>query len=122
MRSASKILHRLMSPKKEKWIYLKGGHLKGEKSIDLLFNGQKTIELASKRIATNHDHGTGCTLSAALATLIPKFNGIEKAAREAKKFVSKSLIASNQLDVGKGVGPLNHFPMASTSPENLADS
>lgn len=91
------------------WVLLKGGHLEGsDQSIDLLHDGVQTIELAAPRIATKNDHGTGCTLSAAIATLLPS-NAVEESVRRAKSYMHGALSASEELDVGHGHGPLHHF-------------
>lgn len=105
MRLRAAGLHRL-GPQ---WVLLKGGHLEGSaESIDLLHNGQRTIELAAPRITTKNDHGTGCTLSAAIAALLPS-QSVEESVRGAKTYVHAALAASGELDVGQGRGPLHHF-------------
>lgn len=98
-------LHRLGS----KWVLLKGGHLAGsEQSVDLLYDGQEIIELSAPRIETKNDHGTGCTLSAAIAALLPS-TSVEESVRRAKAYMHAALAASGELDVGHGHGPLHHF-------------
>lgn len=64
------------------WVLLKGGHLGGEESIDIL-TGHETVELTAPRVDTINDHGTGCTLSAAIAALLPRHGYID-AVRQAK--------------------------------------
>lgn len=91
------------------WILLKGGHLHGSaQSVDLLHGPQTTIELSAPRIRTRSDHGTGCTLSAAIAALLPTCS-VEDSARMAKAYLHGALAASEDLDVGHGRGPLHHF-------------
>lgn len=91
------------------WVLLKGGHLDGSvDSIDLLDGPPGTIELAAPRIRTRNGHGTGCTLSSALAALLPS-HPVEKSVREAKSYMHGALAASAALDVGHGHGPLHHF-------------
>lgn len=98
-------LHKLGS----QWVLLKGGHLRGdEESMDLLLGEGETIELRAPRIATTNDHGTGCTLSAAIAAVLSQHT-VEESVRRAKSYVHRSLAASGQLKVGKGHGPLHHF-------------
>lgn len=98
-------LHRL-GPQ---WVLLKGGHLAGsEQSTDLLHDGSRTIELSAPRLATRNDHGTGCTLSAAIASLLPSMS-VEDSVRAAKAYMHGALAASGELDVGHGHGPLHHF-------------
>ena len=91
------------------WVLLKGGHLEGsDDSTDLLFGPQGTTALPAPRIATTNDHGTGCTLSSAIAALLPA-HGVEEAVRRAKTYLHGALAASDRLDVGQGHGPVHHF-------------
>src|SRR5690242_1850182 len=91
-----------------KWVLLKGGHLSGEDSTDLLFDGTTVTELPARRIATQNTHGTGCTLSSAIAALLPRFDMVE-AVRRAKAYLTDAIAASAQLSVGSGHGPVHHF-------------
>lgn len=86
------------------WVYLKGGHLKGP-ATDLLCDGSDVIVLDGERMDTPHTHGTGCTLSAALATYLAKGLAVPDAAREAKKFVTHAI--DRHLEIGSGIGPVN---------------
>jgi hydroxymethylpyrimidine/phosphomethylpyrimidine kinase len=88
---------------------LKGGHLAGSEAIDVLFNGDKMIELVARRVETKNDHGTGCTLSAALATLVARKLSVPGAARRAKEYLTSALKAAGELQVGGGHGPVHHF-------------
>ena len=91
------------------WVLLKGGHLEGSpESVDILCGPAGKLEFAAPRIATTNDHGTGCTLSAAIAALLPS-RSVEDSVREAKAFMHGALAASHALDVGHGHGPLHHF-------------
>ncbi|WP_196259973.1 bifunctional hydroxymethylpyrimidine kinase/phosphomethylpyrimidine kinase [Pelagibacterium limicola] len=91
------------------WTLLKGGHLPGlTESTDLLHGPAGTIELSAPRIRTRNDHGTGCTLSAAIAALLPRHT-MEESVRGAKIYLSGALAASEALTVGRGHGPLHHF-------------
>jgi hydroxymethylpyrimidine/phosphomethylpyrimidine kinase len=91
------------------WVLLKGGHLAASAaSTDLLHGAGGTIEFAAPRIATVNDHGTGCTLSSAIAALLPRY-GMEEVVRRAKSYLHDALNASDRLDVGRGHGPLHHF-------------
>ena len=92
-----------------RWVYLKGGHLPGGDAIDLLHDGDRMLELAAPRIDTKNTHGTGCTLSAALAALLPQAPDVPAAARKAKAYLTKAIAAADQLDVGKGHGPVHHL-------------
>ena len=86
------------------WVYLKGGHLKNT-ATDLLCDGSQVIVLSGERIDTPHTHGTGCTLSAALAAYLGKGLDVPEAAREAKRFVTRAI--DRHLEIGKGIGPVN---------------
>ncbi len=97
-------LHRLGS----EWVLLKGGHLTGDDSTDLLFDGQTMTELPGRRIATRNTHGTGCTLSASIAALLPRFDMVE-CVRRAKTYLADAIAASGKLSVGSGHGPVHHF-------------
>ncbi|WP_078709192.1 bifunctional hydroxymethylpyrimidine kinase/phosphomethylpyrimidine kinase [Consotaella salsifontis] len=91
------------------WVLLKGGHLEDNaQSTDLLFGRDGMTAFPAPRIATRNDHGTGCTLSAAIAALLPS-HGMVDSVREAKAYLHGALAASNALDVGLGHGPLHHF-------------
>src|SRR5690242_6177935 len=90
------------------WVLLKGGHLTGDDSTDLLFDGRTTTELPGRRIDTRNTHGTGCTLSAAIAALLPRFEMVE-AVRRAKVYLTDAIAASDRLTVGSGHGPVHHF-------------
>lgn len=93
------------------WVLLKGGHLEGhtsELSTDILIGPDTRAELTAPRIATTNDHGTGCTLSAAIAARLPRMD-MESAVREAKDYLTAALKHANQLNVGHGHGPVHHF-------------
>lgn len=93
------------------WVLLKGGHLEGhtsELSTDILIGPDTRIELTAPRIATTNDHGTGCTLSAAIAARLPRMD-MESAVREAKDYLTAALKHADQLNVGHGHGPVHHF-------------
>lgn len=92
-----------------KQVLLKGGHLTGGSSIDLLHGDGGTEFLHSDRVETKNDHGTGCTLSASIAALRPQRPDWQCAVREAKEYLTGALRASDQLDVGRGHGPVHHF-------------
>ncbi len=89
-------------------VLLTGGHLSGPESVDVYFDGETLETLRAPRIATNNTHGTGCTLSAAIAALLPRHPRIEAIGR-AKSYLTGALAAADRLDVGSGHGPLHHF-------------
>ncbi len=90
-------------------VMLKGGHLSGGESPDLLYDGNRMIELPGRRIDTKNTHGTGCTLSAAIAALIPQRDDIAAAITDAKAYVTAAIAKSGTLTVGSGHGPVHHF-------------
>jgi hydroxymethylpyrimidine/phosphomethylpyrimidine kinase len=108
MTRAAERLHALMGSG-ERWVWLKGGHLPGGDATDLLFNGDRMIELSQPRVATKNTHGTGCTLSAALAALLPRWPDVPAAAKRAKEYLTQALHHADQLEVGQGHGPVHHF-------------
>ena len=89
-------------------VLLKGGHLSGPESIDVYFDGETLETFRAPRIATRNTHGTGCTLSAAIAALLPRLPRLE-AIGKAKAYLTGALHAADRLDVGSGHGPLHHF-------------
>lgn len=109
MRRFAGRLRESMAHAGERWVYLKGGHLPGGEAIDVLHDGDRMIELVARRIDTKNTHGTGCTLSAALAALLPQTPDVPTAARRAKDYLTKAIAAADRLDVGKGHGPVHHF-------------
>jgi hydroxymethylpyrimidine/phosphomethylpyrimidine kinase len=108
MTRAAEKLHRLMGSG-ERWVWLKGGHLPSGDATDLLFNGDRMTELGQARVETNNTHGTGCTLSAALAALLPQSPDVLTAARSAKAYLTEALRQADALAVGQGHGPVHHF-------------
>jgi hydroxymethylpyrimidine/phosphomethylpyrimidine kinase len=109
MRQFAERLRHAMAHAGERWVLLKGGHLPGGDAIDVLHDGDRMIELSAPRIDTKNTHGTGCTLSAALAALLPQVSDVPSAARRAKDYLTKAIAAADRLDVGKGHGPVHHF-------------
>ncbi|PRY98085.1 hydroxymethylpyrimidine kinase /phosphomethylpyrimidine kinase [Jezberella montanilacus] len=109
MRRVAERLRNMMSHNGHRWVLLKGGHLPGDETIDILHDGDKMIELPGHRIQTRNTHGTGCTLSAALAALLPKIPDVPEAAQQAKTYLVAAIVASAKLEVGTGHGPLHHF-------------
>jgi hydroxymethylpyrimidine/phosphomethylpyrimidine kinase len=90
-------------------VLLKGGHLPGERMVDLLAQpGAAPTALVSERIASANTHGTGCTLSSALACHLALGAPLEQAARQAKDYVHAAIAAGAEVRIGHGHGPLNH--------------
>ncbi len=90
-------------------VLLKGGHLGGGDSPDLLLVDGRETRLTAPRVGTRNTHGTGCTLSAAVAALRPGAPDWESAAGRAKDYLTGALRAADELDVGTGHGPVHHF-------------
>lgn len=90
-------------------VLVKGGHGHGAKSIDYLIDGAGSIALAAPRIATSNTHGTGCSLSSAIAAGLAKGETLETAVRQAKTWITAAIAAADRLGVGKGHGPIHHF-------------
>ena len=90
-------------------LLIKGGHGEGAESVDFLIAKDLTVRLAVPRIATKNTHGTGCSLSSAIAAGLAKGHALEASVRAAKIFVSAAIAASDKLSVGHGHGPIHHF-------------
>lgn len=87
-------------------VFIKGGHLTSS-ATDVLFDGKNTILLASDRINTKNTHGTGCTISSAIAANIANGLSVEQAVRAAKEYITVAI--EHSFSIGHGVGPTNHF-------------
>lgn len=113
MYRAAERLREMLPTSSDRWVLLKGGHLPGGEVVDLLFNGDRMIELPAQRIETKNTHGTGCTLSSAVAALLPQTAGaragVEAAVRSAREYLLCAIAASGELKVGHGHGPVHHF-------------
>lgn len=92
-----------------KRVLLKGGHMASDSSVDLLHADGTHSFLRDERVRTTNDHGTGCTLSAAIAALRPQRADWDTSVREAKEYLTAALRAAKSLDVGHGHGPVHHF-------------
>jgi hydroxymethylpyrimidine/phosphomethylpyrimidine kinase len=92
-----------------KAVLIKGGHGQGPESIDYLFQRDSVIALPAPRIATANTHGTGCSLSSAIAAGLAKGEDMVSAVRGAKAWLSAAIAAADHLDVGHGHGPVHHF-------------
>ena len=77
--------------------------------MDLLHDGDRMIELPAPRIETKNTHGTGCTLSAAIAALLPRGSDVPAVVQEAKRWLTEAIRQSDRLTVGSGHGPVHHF-------------
>jgi hydroxymethylpyrimidine/phosphomethylpyrimidine kinase len=90
-------------------VLMKGGHARGAESADLLVQPTSVARLTTARIATDNTHGTGCTLSSAVAAGLAKRLDLATAVREAKTYVTAAIAASDRLAIGAGHGPVHHF-------------
>ena len=109
MQRACEKLREMLPHSSERWVLLKGGHLPGDEALDLLFDGDRMYELTAPRIDTKNTHGTGCTLSSAIAALLPQRPDVAAAVRDAKQYLTRAIAAADRLDVGSGHGPVHHF-------------
>jgi hydroxymethylpyrimidine/phosphomethylpyrimidine kinase len=93
-------------------VLIKGGHFAGSNSDDYLYLGaeRRLVILRGERIATRNNHGTGCTLSSAIASFIARGESIEQAVRLAKEYITGALRAGAAYTTGHGHGPV-HMPV-----------
>ena len=92
-------------------VLLKAGHLVNDELIDILYNHETgdTIELSAQHITTRNTHGTGCTLSSAIAAQLAKGLPLTEAARTAKHYINQAIIHGARYERGHGHGPVAHF-------------
>lgn len=95
-----------------KAILLKGGHEEGEQKSDILFtssqSGIETAIFTSETIQTRNTHGTGCTLSSAIAAFMARGCSVVEAIDKAKRFVTEAIRCGSDMAIGRGIGPVNH--------------
>lgn len=92
-------------------ILIKGGHLEGDKMCDLLHTSENIYHIYDEeKIETTNLHGTGCTLSSAIATYLAKGYPMQEAIQYAKVYITRAIMAGKDLHIGHGNGPLWHFP------------
>lgn len=90
-------------------VLIKGGHGSGAESVDLLVAPEGVARFAARRIATENTHGSGCTLSAAIAAELAKGAALADAVGAAKEFISRAIAAADRLAIGSGHGPVHHL-------------
>lgn len=90
-------------------VLVKGGHLSGGTMCDVLYNNGSVSLFEQQKIESCNLHGTGCTLSSAIATFAARNNGLEEAIRQAKAYIGKAIYYGKDLHIGHGNGPLCHF-------------
>ena len=90
-------------------VLIKGGHAKGDQAVDILAEGEGVLRLAMSRVPTRNTHGTGCTLSSAIAAELAKGAYLRDAVTKAKAYLTAALVHADELGIGKGRGPVHHF-------------
>jgi len=113
---AAKLLGRAMSGQAAalrrlgaKAVLIKGGHAEGGQAVDILIDEAGELRLEAPRIKTSNTHGTGCTLSSAIAAELAKGASLRDAVSNAKAYVTAAIAAADTLDIGQGRGPVHHF-------------
>ena len=92
-------------------VLIKGGHLESENSDDCLYLGDegRLVTLAGERVVTRNNHGTGCTLSSAIAAYLARGEDMETAVRLGKDYITGAIQAGAAYEIGRGNGPVHHF-------------
>lgn len=92
-------------------VLMKAGHLEDNELVDYFYNAEEDhiIELRSRRVRSNNTHGTGCTLSSALASYLAQGCSLDEAAVKAKEYISGAIASGAEYEIGHGHGPVNHF-------------
>lgn len=90
-------------------VLIKGGHGAGPESVDHLFTADRTMRFPAPRLDTANTHGTGCTLSSAIAAFLARGEDLVAAVGAAKAYVTAAIAAADRLSVGRGHGPVHHF-------------
>lgn len=90
-------------------VLIKGGHADGPQAVDLYVDAEGEMRLEAPRVATSNTHGTGCTLSSAIAAELAKGASLREAVSKAKAYITAAIAAADELHIGKGRGPVHHF-------------
>lgn len=90
-------------------VLIKGGHGEGPESVDVLLDADGFLELSAPRVDTRNTHGTGCTLSSAIASGLAKGLELRPAVEAAKAYLTQAIGAADRLSIGRGHGPVHHF-------------
>ncbi|UXI03961.1 bifunctional hydroxymethylpyrimidine kinase/phosphomethylpyrimidine kinase [Photobacterium sp. TY1-4] len=99
-------------------VLLKGGHLsQTQESTDLLISAEQVIRFSHPRIDTHNTHGTGCTLSAAIASFLAQGYALNDAVQHAKTYITEAIRHADELQIGAGHGPVHHFFHGHYQPE-----
>ena len=90
-------------------VLVKGGHLSGPDSLDIFHDGTRTHRLTAARVQSHNTHGTGCTLSSAIAAYLARGFPLPAAVQAAKDYLTAAIGAADRLTIGSGHGPVHHF-------------
>lgn len=90
-------------------VLMKGGHASGDTCVDLLITRDAVTKLSAPRSSTRNTHGTGCTLSAAIAAGLARELPLKDAVRRAHTYLQGAIAAADTLEIGSGHGPVHHF-------------
>ncbi|OQW50063.1 bifunctional hydroxymethylpyrimidine kinase/phosphomethylpyrimidine kinase [Candidatus Raskinella chloraquaticus] len=90
-------------------VLVKGGHGSGDMAIDILVSETGVTRFSAPRLAVRNTHGTGCSLSSAIAALLARGLTLEEAVGQAKTWLSGAIARAGELEVGQGAGPVHHF-------------
>jgi hypothetical protein len=102
-------LARILAGQGVRAVLVKGGHLSGATAEDVLFEGGQVSRFSGPRVNTKNTHGTGCTLSSAIAAHLAKGLPLAQAVQASKDYLTQALRAADALEVGQGHGPVHHF-------------
>lgn len=112
-----------------KAVLIKGGHGEGDEVVDVFFDGTDAVRIPVKRIDTKNTHGTGCTLSSAIAAGLAHGFDLPHSLAHAKAYITEAIAQADRLVVGSGHGPVHHFhaiwgkiPLFGVLPEDQPDS
>ena len=101
------------------WVLVKGGHRSGPDATDVLYDGNRTYEFTAPRQDTEHTHGSGDTLAAAICAALARGSDMPEAVRLGKAYVTKAI--TNSYPLGSGLGPVGHFWRIRDWPSEAAD-
>lgn len=92
-------------------VLMKAGHLDNDELVDYFYNAEEDhiVELRSPRLLTENTHGTGCTLSSALASFLAQGSSLDEAVRLAKEYITRAIVSGAEFRTGHGHGPVDHF-------------
>jgi len=90
-----------------RYVLVKGGHLSGPKILDVLYDGKRFEVWDTPKIPTEHTHGSGCTISAAIAAGLAKGHKVKEAVDTAQRYIHAAIRTA--VKIGKGKGPVNHL-------------